>query len=160
VNTNAKDFQKQMRAYKTALQKNLDRVSRAVSTKLFTAIIKDSPVLSGRFRTNWITSSGVARDTTLHMTSEPSRDRRGQVLATFDPGGNDALDQMRETVDKHKWKNANPVFFANNLPYAERLEYGYSKKAPQGMVRKNIARFNTLIEVEVGKAFRKEGLYE
>ena len=45
----------------------------------------------------------------------------------------------------------NEFTLTNNLPYAERLEYGWSNQAPQGMVRVNVARFNTLLEEEAAK---------
>lgn len=33
------------------------------------------------------------------------------------------------------------IYFGNGKPYASRIEYeGYSKQAPNGMLRKNIAR--------------------
>jgi hypothetical protein len=35
-------------------------------------------------------------------------------------------------------------YLTNNLPYIERLEYGWSKQAPGGMVRKNMQNFNRL----------------
>lgn len=39
------------------------------------------------------------------------------------------------------------MFFTNNLPYAERIEYdGWSRfKAPQGMVRKNVVRWDDIV---------------
>ena len=36
-------------------------------------------------------------------------------------------------------------YITNNLPYAERLEYGYSQQAPAGMVRVTAARFRELL---------------
>ena len=39
------------------------------------------------------------------------------------------------------------VFFVgNNLPYAYRLETGYSKQAPSGLVGLTVLRFNTFIQ--------------
>ena len=35
---------------------------------------------------------------------------------------------------------------SNNLPYIERLEYGYSKKASKGMVRINIQRITRWLD--------------
>lgn len=32
-------------------------------------------------------------------------------------------------------KGMNPTYISNNLPYITRLEFGYSKQAPHGMVR-------------------------
>jgi len=37
-------------------------------------------------------------------------------------------------------------FLYNNAPYARRLEYGYSGKAPNGMVRITVAEFHDIVE--------------
>jgi len=38
------------------------------------------------------------------------------------------------------------VYLLNNLPYSVPLEYGHSKKAPQGMVRMTLARFQQIVD--------------
>ena len=41
----------------------------------------------------------------------------------------------------------NVVYLTNNLPYAQRLEYeGWSKQAPAGMVRVNMARIADIMK--------------
>jgi hypothetical protein len=40
------------------------------------------------------------------------------------------------------------VWFVNNLPYAERIEYGYSKQAPEGMVRRHVAMWRRIVETK------------
>ena len=42
-------------------------------------------------------------------------------------------------------------WLSNNLPYAERLEFGWSDQAPEGMVRTNVARFQRILEEEANK---------
>ena len=38
------------------------------------------------------------------------------------------------------------AFITNSLPYAIPLEYGHSKKAPEGMIRVTVARFEQIIQ--------------
>ena len=45
----------------------------------------------------------------------------------------------------------NKITLTNNLPYAQRLEYGWSQQAPQGFVRVNVSRFQQLINEEANK---------
>ena len=41
------------------------------------------------------------------------------------------------------------VWFTNNLPYAERIEYdGWSRQAPEGMVRKHVAQWRRIVEAK------------
>ena len=115
-------------------KKNPETVARQVSFKLFSAVIKASPVDTGRFRMNWQTAGAVA----------PSG-----VIDGVDKGGAAAIgDAASYIFAASDW---NEFTLTNNLPYAERLEYGWSNQAPQGMVRVNVARFNTLLEEEAAK---------
>lgn len=115
-------------------KKNPETVARQVSFKLFSAVIKASPVDTGRFRMNWQTAGAVA----------PSG-----IIDGTDKGGAAAIgDAASYIFAASDW---NEFTLTNNLPYAERLEYGWSNQAPQGMVRVNVARFNTLLEEEAAK---------
>ena len=115
-------------------KKNPETVARQVSFKLFSAVIKASPVDTGRFRMNWQTAGAVT----------PSG-----VIDGTDKGGAAAIgDAASYIFAASDW---NEFTLTNNLPYAERLEYGWSNQAPQGMVRVNVARFNTLLEEEAAK---------
>ena len=115
-------------------KKNPETVARQVSFKLFSAVIKASPVDTGRFRMNWQTAGAVA----------PSG-----VIDGTDKGGAAAIGNAASYIfAASDW---NEFTLTNNLPYAERLEYGWSNQAPQGMVRVNVARFNTLLEEEAAK---------
>ena len=109
-------------------KKNPEKVMRQVSIKLFSAIIKASPVDTGRFRMNWMASGGVPAS--------------GVTDAT-DKSGNVAIRNATSFVlNDADWRE---FTLANNLPYAQRLEYGWSRQAPQGMVRTNVSRFQQLI---------------
>ena len=43
-------------------------------------------------------------------------------------------------------------YIANNVPYARRLEDGYSKQAPQGMVGLTVTMFKQIVEKAVTEA--------
>lgn len=115
-------------------KKNPEKVMRQVSIKLFSAIIKASPVDTGRFRMNWMASGG---------TPAPG------VTDATDKSGNIAIGNATSFVLKAAdWRE---FTLTNNLPYAQRLEYGWSQQAPQGMVRTNVSRFQQLINEEANK---------
>lgn len=74
-----------------------------------------SPVDTGRFRANWTFSIG-AMDASI----------------TAEVGSNVAENNAKAQAYP---QDTFPVFYLqNNLPYAERLEDGYSSQAPGGMV--------------------------
>lgn len=127
-------FTLDIQAFVAKAKKNPETVMRSVSLKLFSAIIKESPVDTGRFRGNWQTT-GVTPATGL--------------IAGVDPTGNKAVNSAATFITNAPgWDT---FTLTNNLPYAERLEYGWSKQAPVGMVRINIARFQQLINEEAAK---------
>lgn len=127
-------FTLDIQAFVAKAKKNPETVMRSVSLKLFSAIIKASPVDTGRFRGNWQTT-GVTPATGL--------------IAGVDPTGNKAVNSAATFITNAPgWDT---FTLTNNLPYAERLEYGWSKQAPVGFVRVNIARFNSLLAEEAAK---------
>ena len=109
-----------------------EETRKAITTELFNSVILDTPVKHGRARGNWQTSEGQPK------TSEIDR---------VDPNGSQATAE----VESNLGEGDTTVFLTNNLPYAEPLEYGSSKQAPEGMVRKNVARITRI----VSKAARK-----
>ncbi|ELZ3649981.1 HK97 gp10 family phage protein [Salmonella enterica] len=127
-------FTLDIQAFCEKAKKNPETVVRSVSLKLFSAIIKSSPVDIGLFRGNWQTS-GATPATGL--------------VAGVDPTGDKAVTKAYTYIGNAP--NWYEFTLTNNLPYAERLEYGWSKQAPTGMLRVNIARFNTLLNEEAAK---------
>lgn len=127
-------FTLDIQAFVAKAKKNPETVMRSVSLKLFSAIIKASPVDTGRFRGNWQTT-GVTPATGL--------------VAGVDPTGNKAVNSAATFITNAPgWDT---FTLTNNLPYAERLEYGWSKQAPTGIVRVNVIRFQQLINEEAAK---------
>lgn len=134
-------FDEQVKAFTKKANMSVEKTIKGTSIKLFSAVIKSSPVDAGRFRANW-TASGVQPSTvTTDMTDKSGSAATGAMVNYI----NSAKGQLVFTM-------------ANNLPYAYKLEYGgypgdgpntvggYSKQAPAGMVRVNVARFEAILE--------------
>ena len=126
-----------------------ERVVRSVTIKLWSAVIKGSPVAEiegGRFRGNWF-ASGANQSTEV----SDIKDKDGR------PTINKATQVVVGIAD---WTN---MTLTNNLPYANVIEFGgypgdgpntvggFSKQAPHGVVRVNVARFQQLINEEAAK---------
>lgn len=123
------DFERSIDNFIKKAKQNPEKVVRQVTVKLYTAIIMSSPVDTGRFRMNW---------------QATYKDPATAELIANDPSGRRAVANMTNFVMTYpEWDDFR---LTNPLPYAERLEYGYSRQAPQGMVRVNVARFQRLID--------------
>jgi hypothetical protein len=107
-------------------------VRRGVILKLFSSIIKDTPVLTGALRANWICSVGNPDISTDH----------GKETAA-------AIALLTSTTLASQ--PGDTVILTNRLPYVGRIEYeGWSHtKAPAGMVRRNVTRFRQLISQQL-----------
>ena len=98
---------------------------------LSSRIIKESPVDTGRFRGNWQASIGSPASATT---------------SRLDSTGSGSINDVAVTLQGLKLGQT--FYLANNLPYARRLEYGYSKQAPSGFLRINLQR----VQLEINKA--------
>lgn len=99
--------------------RDLETVVKKVTFDIFNSIILKSPVDTGRFRSNWNVSAVTPDFTTTLETSRGSSE--AAKAFSFDVGG--------------------VLYISNGLPYARRLEYGYSKQAPYGMVRYTLLEY-------------------
>jgi len=88
---------------------------------LFRAAVKFSPVYTGSFRASWRVSFNIPREDVTNRDN-PAAPIRGASFRW--PSG---------------FKLGDTVIVSNNQPYAERLEYGWSKKAPLGILSLAIA---------------------
>ena len=105
------------------IKRGNERTVRGAAVAAFGMIIKETPVLSGRLRSNWFCSgiegSGRVTDSVMSQ-SEKVSEVTGNIVSQLDWG---------------------TFILTNNLPYAERIEYeGWSDQAPIGVVRVSLAR--------------------
>lgn len=107
-------------------------VGQQATFSLFQAVNERSPVDTGRFRGNW----------QFGRNSVP-----GGTIDRQDPGGTAA---SAEAVKALTTPLGGVVYYTNNLPYAQRLESGYSRtQAPAGMVRVSVAEFSDYVKAAI-----------
>lgn len=118
-------FDQQMeKIIKDREEKALD-IFRAVALQLFDRVIRRTPVDTGRARANWNAAIDNPDMSTTDGTSPP------QPSPTVYMAG------LGDTL-----------YLTNNLPYISALEYGYSKQAPQGMVRVTASELQQVLRRE------------
>ncbi|WP_295993473.1 hypothetical protein [Rugamonas sp.] len=85
--------------------------------------------VGGRFKGNW--QLGV---------DEPVTD----TLPDIDPSGAASKARMMAAIPPQA--AGRHYFITNNLPYAQRLEDGWSKQAPSGMVALTVVRYQAIVD--------------
>ncbi|WP_225784253.1 HK97 gp10 family phage protein [Xenophilus sp. Marseille-Q4582] len=97
---------------------NVEKATRMVVILAAQGLVMKSAVDTGRFRANWQFGAGNLNPATTDAT---------------DKGGMATLSRLQAEI------GAAPIggilWVSNSLPYAQRLEDGWSKQAPAGMVR-------------------------
>ncbi len=140
-------FANQIRDFRVDFTNLSDEVYRITVIKFFGQIVRVSPVDTGRFRGNWFATISTP-STRTQMAIRPL---------------NQVNREIEQTVSQAD--NARVFWLTNNLPYAETLEFGgyrdgpktvngFSRQAPQGMVRVTAIRFSRLFNENAGRLSR------
>lgn len=113
-------------AEKTGIE--AEQIARGVFITLFSDIIADTPVLTGRLRGEWQTTKS---------TPAQSEAGRFQIAKT-----GEATQEVHSTIDK-----PGLYYLTNLMPYAYAIEFdGRSDKSPEGMVRRNVLRIHSILK--------------
>ena len=116
--------------FNEATEQKIVEVKRRLAFDLFSSIIISTPVLEGTLRNNWYDKVGYG---STEVTSFAERDAE-TVISNMQSELN-GTDIIRDT------------FFTNNSPYGYRIEFdGWSAKAPAGMVRINVLRWDAIVQ--------------
>lgn len=116
------------RDFAALLQKAGDKaemVVRKTALELQSSMIEMSPVDTGRFKANWQCGVGV-----VNTATDSGEDKTGAG----------AIGRTQAALGS--WKVGQTITLSNSLPYARRLEYGWSKQAPGGMVRLTVQNYS------------------
>ena len=107
-------------------------VSRKIIFGVLSNVVMGSPVDTGRFRGNWQVGLAV----------RPSGEGPG---ASSDVGAvlTDGLGKIQDFVAGHSTNGL--LFITNTVPYALRLEFGWSQQAPDGMVRTTMQKLDEIV---------------
>lgn len=109
-----------------------DVAVRQVCLNLTTGIVLKTPVDTGRARANWQASIDGPSSGTVSFEGD-----KGSGAGAPRPS---SASERAIAASQAAIKSATGKVFwlSNNLPYIVKLEYGHSKQAPSGMVRKTI----------------------
>lgn len=123
-------FSQDLKNISKDVKNNLDSFYRSIALSAGNSLVMLSPVDTGRFRNNW--NFSVGQDDT-------------STSASADKTGTMALGRLRAKI--RLTKMGDTVYMTNNLPYALRLENGWSQQRPaeQGIVKETSRLFDEFI---------------
>lgn len=123
--TNLRQFQLELHRVAGKVPENrVVEFTKKVALEALARVVKRTPVDTGRARGNWQLAIGRPGGQTFDVTSESGAMARARsAIAELPP--------------------FSVVYLSNHLPYIERLENGYSKQSPAGMVAVTVAEINS-----------------
>ncbi|WP_138725683.1 HK97 gp10 family phage protein [Pseudomonas lactis] len=121
-------FSDQIRAFGITTSQAHDKVVRETTIALFTSVITETPVDEGAAKGSWQTT-----------VAAPAEGQSSRV----DPSGRMAI---AEAMANTPAGAGQVTFLTSNLAYIERLENGWSMQAPNGMVKRNVTRFQRMVD--------------
>lgn len=110
-------------AHKKQVRVDSDKMAKRVGLKILRILTIVSPVDTGRFKANW--RVGIASPET-----RPTGKR--------DKGGGNTFNEGATKIKQAK--RGTTLFISNNLPYARRLNEGWSQQAPANFVEQAIKK--------------------
>lgn len=124
------EFAVQLDAFAEKVEGQLHEVMTKSVLEVRSRLIIRSPVDTGRFRANWQYGVDAMPAGTLESTGAPPAARIPEK----------AFDRVH--------------YLANNLPYANRLENGWSKQAPSGLVGLTVIEWPDIVASAVASVQR------
>ena len=123
-------FTNQLRAFSSKAQKKETAVLRRSAIDTLGRVTLRSPVDTGRFRANWAVGINEVAVSSASASKEL--------------GYGNAIQQGQQKIAGVK--TTDTIIISNNLPYAQRLEDGYSGQAPYGMVAITVAEWPSIVK--------------
>lgn len=126
-------FRRVINALIPAYRQKTLKIYQQSCAEFTTRVVRRTPIDTGKARASWNGSIGAAESNNIDLKTSKDRNDYIAVISQLKPG------------EKY--------FLANGQPYIDRLEYGWSIQAPQGMVRITVAEWPQIVN-EVTKALR------
>lgn len=117
-------FSASINSYVQRAKGNIGRAVQDATAETAASLIRRSPVDTGRFVANWRVAQGAIDGTTDYSADQSGSTTLGRLVSAIRlmPAGG-------------------VVNLSNSLPYAARLEKGWSGQAPAGMIRLTAIEF-------------------
>lgn len=112
------------------IRKNAEKIAPMVAARVLSAVAIETPVDTGRARSNWVPGLGQPNRTVI---DGPEFDKSGEGSI----GANSAY--IQRNLAAAESMKGDTVWVSNNLPYIQALNDGHSRQAPRGYVERAIS---------------------
>ena len=145
ANYQIRQFNESVDAWINSVENGLEDVIEIFGGKVQEALVKASPVDTGRFRGNW---QVTANRPPLY------------ALNNYDRDGSDTIAEGKRALHAimRGGGAVRSIYFSNMLIYANALEYGHSKQAPAGVVGIVAARLRSFMAQAIRESRAKNAL--
>jgi hypothetical protein len=123
----------------TSVQDYADTVQEQVAARVEEALVRATPVDTGKARSNWLVSNGSPMEDEIEPYSPGSK-----LGISEDANAEAAIQQGKEAITQHP--SGEDIFIRNNVDYIERLNDGWSKQAPALFVELGIQQALTSLD--------------
>jgi hypothetical protein len=133
-----RQFDLDLSKFSEQIEKSSGKFIKKIAFTLLRDIVLRTPVDTGRARANWHVSVGASSNAVFGGPDTKFGASGGASLA---------LGSMNQLANYGEGGRYPPIWLQNNLPYIVRLENGWSKQAPSGMVA--VALNNIRLQLEL-----------
>ena len=131
-------MEKGIAEFSRLFQAESDFIFQDATKRVSNSLVRLSPVAEGEFVSDWDAAIG-------HWPSD--------TKPPDDPKKTVTRRRLQDAIEDLKFGQT--AFFENTDPVAVRIEYGYSKKAPQGVVRLTARRWRGFVRGAATAALNK-----
>lgn len=144
-NWRVRQFQGDIDDWIEAAGNGIERVIEEFVVNVETDLVERSPVDTGRFKANWQVTANAPPD---------------YALNEYDKGGQQTINMARRFAGGmfRRGGAVRSIHFSNMLIYANSLEYGHSKQAPQGVLSIVSLRLGYHMRAAIEKVRAENGL--
>lgn len=122
--SNLDQFGRRMVLRGASVADRADNLTRSVALAVLSTVTTETPVDTGRARSNWLVALGAPRREVVESYGEDSAASAAQTLGSGVIAG---------------YRSGYAIYISNNLPYIGRLNDGWSAQAPSGFVQTSVA---------------------
>lgn len=125
------EFSQKIRIRARNAEKEINRIVRATALAVDQQVVLETPVDTGRARSNWLVGVGSSPTQTIEPYAPGTKLGKGEGA-----NANAAIAQGAGAIATRKPEQ--DIFISNNLDYISKLNDGFSAQAPAGFVQKAI----------------------
>lgn len=132
-------FSRRITRLGAAVAANADRLTRTVALAADQIVVSETPVDTGRAKSNWIVALGSAPAANIAAYAE------GEAGSTAAANEAAALAQAERVIAGYNGDMGVEIYISNSLPYIEELNRGSSAQAPAQYVETALATALSII---------------